>query len=110
MLRSPRQKARHRLSPLKNGLAFPKSPRYFTPSGYPHLNRTAAAVEARESMPPSPSDTHGSSDLRKAALLRSVMHRREVSKHPADTLTSGILTSKSLGDLNDHSIQCLLWP
>jgi len=78
MLRSPRQKGRHRLSPLKTGLSYPKSPRYYTPSGNPHLNRMAAAVEARESMPPSPSDTHGSTDLRKAALLRSVMYRREV--------------------------------
>lgn len=78
-LKSPRQKARLRQSPLKTVSVQSKACRHVATPSKPYLSRLAAAVEARETMPISPNDSHYPKDLRKAALLRSVAQRLEVS-------------------------------
>lgn len=76
-LKSPRQKTRHRHSPLKANQGTSRSFRHSTPPSKPYLSKLAAAVEARETMPLSPNDPRYPRDLRRAALLRSVAQRLE---------------------------------
>ena len=78
-LKSPRQRSRHRHSPLKASQGTIRSFRHSTPPNKPYLSKLAAAVEARETMPLSPNDPRYPGDLRRAALLRSVAQRLEAS-------------------------------
>ena len=88
MLNSPQSKGRLRSLPLRAGMPGQKSPRVGRASNSHYLTKMSkATMEGRERLPPSPSDLHASMDLRRAALLRSVLHRREVcffgTKHPS---------------------------
>lgn len=87
-MKSPRQKTRHRHSPLKTSQVHTKHYRHTTPPSKPYLSRLAAAVEARETMPLSPTDPRYPRDLRRTALLRSVAQRLEVQITPLSFLCS----------------------
>ena len=51
-----------------------------TPGRRAHLSRRGAALDAGERLPPSPSDPQLGMDLRKTALLRSLLLRTEVHR------------------------------
>lgn len=78
---SPRQKSRARTSPLKAaGVPYPNSPRLpaATLCGHHPGRLSRVGLEAREKLPPSPSDSNAAKNLRRTALLRCVLQKREV--------------------------------
>ncbi len=83
---SPSKSGVHPLtSPVKPHLAASgscqgslASPMQGTPGRRGHLSRRGAALDAGERLPPSPSDPQLGMDLRKTALLRSLLLRTEV--------------------------------
>lgn len=69
------------------------SPMQGTPGRRGHLSRRGAALDAGERLPPSPSDPQLGMDLRKTALLRSLLLRTEVRRPESSHLLRSTTSS-----------------